>query len=293
MIVVSQAPVPLAAGGDDIVASTRAAVAAGFERISLPHALMYLEEVEPALAEVAVRARETPAVWVGTIPEEAMYRAVDAALRARNIALVNDPAAHLEVFEFDRAYPKLGALTARTVVVSTVGEVAAAVATVGLPAFLKGALLSRKHSGWGACVANTVVEAQALAEALLRRKYLSRGRVLVRELLPLRRFTVPASDFPVGREYRVFLLDGEPLAHGYYWPYRGEWAALGAAEAAAMLAVASEAARRLRTRLVSVDVGQLEDGRWVVIEVGDPQFSGLSFIDPRTLWAALAARLAR
>jgi precorrin-6B methylase 1 len=58
-----------------------------------------------------------------------------------------------------------------------------------------------------------------------------------------------------------------------------------------MLAVASAAARRLRARLVSVDIGQLEDGDWVVIEVGDPQFSGLSFIRPRTLWEALADRL--
>ena len=291
MIVVSQAPVPLAEGGDDIVASTRAAVAAGFERISLPHALMYLEEVEPALAEVAVRARETPAVWVGTIPDEAVYRAVDAELRARGVVLVNDPEAHLDVFEFDRAYARLADLTARTVVVTRVEEVAAAVAEVGLPVFLKGALLSRKHSGWAACVANTIAEAQVLAEALLRRKYLSRGRVLVRELLPLRRFTVPASDFPIGREYRVFLLRGEVLAHGYYWPYLGEWASLAAEEEAAMLAVARAAAGRLRTPLVAVDVGQLEDGRWVVIEVGDPQFSGLSFIDPRVVWGRLAGLL--
>lgn len=141
-------------------------------------------------------------------------------------------------------------------------------------------------------MASTVAEAEAIAAALLRRTYLSRGRVLVRELLPLRRFTVPASDFPIGREYRVFLLRGEPLAHGYYWPYPGEWAALDERETVEMLRVASAAARRLATPLVAVDVGQLEDGRWVVIEVGDPQFSGLSFIDPRVLWRALARGLA-
>lgn len=291
MIIVSQAPVPFANEGDDIAASTRAAVAAGFELVSLPSALMYVDEVEPALAAVPARTRATPAVWIGTIPDEAMYRAVDAGLRARGIRLVNDPEAHLDVFEFDRAYPRLADLTARTVVISAVDQVADAVAEVGLPVFLKGALLSRKHSGWHACVATDVAQAETIAAALLRRNYLSRGRVLVRELLPLRRFTVPASEFPIGREYRVFLLRGSPLAFGYYWPFVGSWAALTPDESAAMLAVASVAARRLDTPLVAVDVGQLEDGQWRVIEVGDPQFSGLSFIDPRQLWSGLAREL--
>lgn len=212
MIVVSQAALPLVNEGDDIAASTRAAVAAGFELVSLPVALMSAGEVTPALAELTMRASRTPAVWVGTIPDESVYRAVYDQLRARNVWLINDPEAHLDVFEFDRAYPRLADLTARTVVVTTVDQVAGAVAVVGLPAFLKGALLSRKHSGWAACVANDLAEAELLAAALLKRRYLSRGRVLVRELLPLRRFTVPASDFPIGREYRVFLLAGEPLA---------------------------------------------------------------------------------
>jgi len=291
VIVVSQAELPLASASDDISASTRAAVAVGFELVSLPVHLAHVDEVEPALAELAPRRPAVPAVWVGTIPDEALYRAVDTALRARGVHLLNDPEAHLDVFEFDRAYPRLADLTARTVTVTAVDQVAAALTVTGLPAFLKGALLSRKHSGWSACVATTLADAEALAAGLLRRRYLSRGRVLVRELLPLRRLHVPASDFPVGREYRVFLLAGQPLAHGYYWPFRGDWSRLAPADEAAMLALAATAARRLATPLVSVDLGQLDDGRWVVIEVGDPQFSGLSFIDPRALWSALARHL--
>jgi hypothetical protein len=290
VFVVSQAPVPWPEDGGDIVASTRAAAASGFAVVSLPPGLLRPDEVEPALADVA-DAGGAPAVWVGTIPSEALYRAVDAGLRARGIVLVNDPDAHLQVFEFDRAYPRIADLTARSVVISDLAAVEAAARAVGLPAFVKGALLSRKHQGWSACVATTVDELRELAAQLLRRPYFSRGRVVVRELLPLRRFTVPASEFPVGREYRVFLLRGEALAYGYYWPYRGDWAALSGAEAAAMLAAATAAARRLDAPLVSVDARQLEDGAWRVIETGDPQFSGLSFIDPRPLWAKLAARL--
>lgn len=58
-----------------------------------------------------------------------------------------------------------------------------------------------------------------------------------------------------------------------------------------MLALARQAAARLAAPLVSLDIGQLADGRWIVIEAGDPQFAGLSFIAPGPLWRRLAARL--
>lgn len=291
MIVVSQAPLPLSDHGDDIVASTRAALASGFNLMSLPPALLRPEEVAEALADVPARPAPEPAIWIGTIPDESVYRAVFSALAQRNVHLLNDPEAHLEIFEFDRAYPKIADLTARSRVITDLAQIDDAIRDLGLPVFIKGSLLSRKHSGWRACVADTADDLRRLAASLLRQRYLSRGRAVVRELLPLRRFTVPASDFPVGREFRVFLLRGEPLAHGYYWPYTGDWAALSPAEEAAVLDLARRAARRFAAPLVALDVGQLEDMSWRVIETGDPQFSGLSFIDPRTLWQNLAARL--
>ncbi|MBL9101861.1 MAG: ATP-grasp domain-containing protein [Myxococcales bacterium] len=291
MIVVSQAPLPLSDHGDDIVASTRAALASGFDLISLPPALLRPEEVAEALADVPARPAPEPAVWIGTIPDESVYRAVFHALAQRNVHLLNDPEAHLEIFEFDRAYPKIADLTARSRVITDLAQIDDAIRDLGLPVFIKGSLLSRKHSGWRACVADTADDLRRLAASLLRQRYLSRGRAVIRELLPLRRFTVPAGDFPVGREFRVFLLRGEPLAHGYYWPYTGDWAALSPAEETAVLDLARRAARRFAAPLVALDIGQLEDMSWRVIETGDPQFSGLSFIDPRTLWRNLAARL--
>ena len=292
MILVSQAPSPLPDDGDDIIASTRHALAHGFTLISLPPALMALDEVHASLAEVPIHPTLEPAIWIGTIPDESIYRAVHDQLRERNIQLLNTPDEHLDVFEFDRAYPRIADLTAPSVVIEDPDQLAEAVQQVGLPAFIKGALLSRKHSGWRACVADTLDDARVIAHKLLRQRYLSRGRVIVRALLPLRRFTVPASEFPVGREYRVFLLRGEPLAHGYYWPYPGDWAALTPAEEHDLLSLARAAAARFTTPLVSLDIGQLEDLSWKVIETGDPQFSGLSFIDPRLLWRRLAERLA-
>ncbi len=37
-----------------------------------------------------------------------------------------------------------------------------------------------------------------------------------------------------------------------------------------------EAATRVGTPYVAVDVGQVESGEWIVVEAGDAQFSGVS-----------------
>jgi hypothetical protein len=230
-------------------------------------------------------------VWIGTIPEPATYRAVYDALRDRGIDLVNDPEQHLQAMEFDRAYPRLAELTPTSVVVTDLAEVEAAAEVVGLPAFVKGAVLSRKHLGWRHCMAATLPELRERVAAVLRSPFHSRGRAIVRTLAPLRHHRVAATDVPIAREYRVFLYRGEPLAHGYYWPYFHDFVALSPAEEAELLTLARRAAARLDPPLLSLDIAQLESGAWIVIEPGDPQFAGLSFIAPRPLWRRLAERM--
>ena len=67
MILVSQAPCPLPDDGDDIIASTRHALAHGFTRISLPPALMTIDEVHQSLADTTPRHASEPAIWIGTM----------------------------------------------------------------------------------------------------------------------------------------------------------------------------------------------------------------------------------
>ena len=290
MLLLSEAPEPLPADGDDVVGSTRAAAAAGWEVVPLP-AGFGEAEVRRLAAALPEQAPGTPAVWVGSIPSDALYAAVAAAVASRGARLINDLEEHRRIFELDRALPWLGELTPRSVVLTSEEGAEAAIAALGSPVFVKGALLSRKHFGWAACVAADAAELREKVRRLLARPYFSRGRVIVRELVRLRHHRVPALDFPIGREYRVFLYRGEPVGYGYYWPYPHAFVALAPAEEAAMLALAREGARRLGAPFVSLDVGELEDGRWVIIESGDPQFSGLSFIDPRELWGRLTAAL--
>jgi hypothetical protein len=150
---------------------------------------------------------------------------------------------------------------------------------------------SRKEAGWTACVATTLPELQLLVSQTLAHEAMTRGRVLVRRLVPLRHVEGALGDFPISREYRVFLYREPVLAFGFYWEeYHDAWR-FSASDEHALLEVARDAARRLRVPFLIVDVAQQESGDWVAIEVGDAQFAGLSQVPPLQLWSGLLRAL--
>jgi hypothetical protein len=234
-------------------------------------------------------------VMVGYIPTVERYSAIYEAALGKRIRLLNDPAQFQLAMEFDRFYPVLHDLTPRSVVVRSSAECAGAAATLGFPVFVKGAVKSRKQEGWSACVAGNENELATLVAEVLAQPRRSRGKAVVRQLVRLRHVRSSEDGFPFGREYRVFLHDGQPLAHGYFWEGEDELRALSPEEARAVLGLAATAARRLAVPFLVVDIGQPESGEWMVIEVGDAQFAGHNDISTFALWNALvdAVALAR
>jgi hypothetical protein len=211
----------------------------------------------------------------------------DAAL-TKGIQLLNTPEQHRVAEEFDHAYPLLLGLTPESILVQSEEECELAVERIGLPIFVKGAVQSRKARGWKACVAETKDELRRLTRALLDLPSRSRGRVVLRKLAALRHTRRSAEGFPFGREYRLFIYSRDVLGLGYYWEGDDPLKNLSPAEEAAVRALALEAASRLKVPYVTIDVGQLDDGDWIVIEAGDAQFSGLSQIPILQLWNRLA-----
>ena len=144
---------------------------------------------------------------------------------------------------------------------------------------------SRKSKGWKACVAEDLATLSTLVATLLSLPNRSRGRVILRELLPLRIVGQAPNGFPMGREFRVFIYVGTIVGMGYYWETAGaKEEILAPVESRIVQALALEAARRVGTPYIAVDIGQLTDGTWRVIETGDAQFSGLSQIPKIALW---------
>jgi hypothetical protein len=75
---------------------------------------------------------------------------------------------------------------------------------------------------------------------------------------------------------------------GYYWEGDDPLKELSHSEEEAVRSLALEAAGRLDVPYITIDIGQLEDGRWIVIETGDAQFSGVSQIPLLQLWNNIA-----
>ena len=261
---------------DDTVQQTHAARRLGCAIVHLP-ARLREQDVEAAFEGVSSSSPQ-PAVWFGFIPPQPVYRAVYEVAARCGLRLLNDPDQHRTVFELDNAYPYLEDLTPKTVVVRSPDEVEAAHDALPLPWFVRGAMLSNKKKGREACVAETLADARRIVAELLDNAHLSRGRVLLRELLALRTAPIHGYALPAGREYRVFVHRGEVMGHGFYWPYLLDFATLQPEEEHEVLDLARRAAARLPTPWVSLDIAQTEDGRWVLLETGDPQFSGLGLM---------------
>ena len=290
MIVLTESSekLPPSASARDIAAATNAAKLVGCEVYHIPPDFEDCGDAEGALWHVPSFPRPQPGIWIGYIPTFERYAAIYAAALAKGIQLLNTPEQHHVAQEFDAAYPHLRGLTPESMVIERADECAAAVAQLGLPLFVKGVVQSRKARGWKACVAETETELQRLTKALLDLPNRSRGRVVLRKLVTLRHSRRSGEGFPFGREYRLMLCHGQIAGMGYYWEGDDPLKALSPGEEESVRALALEAAQRLSVPYVAIDIGQLTDGSWIVIETGDAQFSGVSQIPLLQLWHHLA-----
>lgn len=289
MIILSEAAEQLrpSASRVDIKRSADAARLVGLQIYTIPPDFSVCETAENALWRLPIQEREQVAFWIGYIPDPERYQAVyDAALK-KGTRLVNAPDEHLRAMEFHRFYPLLGEITPRSMVLTSAHECARIEEELGYPVFIKGTIQSRKQDGWSVCVAADREEAVQRVGDLLHREVRSRGSVIVRELVQLKHTRHVRNEFPAGREFRVFVLHGEVVEMGYYWGDPDELSHLAPGEKETIYALASEAARRVSVPYLTVDIGQMANSQWIVIEVGDAQFAGLSQVSPLKLWSRL------
>ncbi len=117
----------------DLRKATEAAKLTGCEMYFIPQDFEQCETAENALAHVLVQEQETPAVWIGYIPDPNRYAAIYTAALVKNIRLLNSPEQHLTAQEFDRAYPRLMGLTPESVIITSEKDCADAAAQLVCP----------------------------------------------------------------------------------------------------------------------------------------------------------------
>ncbi len=275
--------------GRELAALTQTARLFGCPVYPIPPNFEICETAENALTYVPQFEPSVLGIWFGYIPTVEHYTAIYRAAIAKGIRLVNSPSEYQTAMEFDRFYPQLRELTPASIVCTDLQDLEAISTTFCYPVFIKGAIKSNKERGWSACVANNAIEASTIAADLFARERRSRGRVIVRELVKLRAIDRDARDFPLGREYRLFVYRDRILARGFYWDEHPDPFVLTAEDVECIEMLALEAARRVGTPFMAIDLGQLDNGDWIVIEVGDGQFSGLSQVPILELLSQLSA----
>lgn len=278
---------PNTINGRELRATVEAARLLGCRIYPIPTDFEVCETAENALAYLPEFEPPVVGIWAGYIPAVERYAAIYQAASLKGVRLINTPAEYETAMEFDKFYPLLGDLTPDSVVMSNMDDLAGIEARLDFPVFVKGAIKSNKDQGWAACMARDGGELAVIARGLLAREGRSRGKIIVRRLVRFRTFATDPQSFPIGREYRVFVHRDEILAFGFYWDEYRDPTTLTRADEAAIKALSIEAARRVGTPFIAVDIGQLENGDWIVIEVSDGQFAGLSHVGVLELWSKL------
>ncbi len=142
---------------------------------------------------------------------------------------------------------------------------------------------------WGpeGCIAHDEADLHRIFKRLHGNEFRSLGKVIVRKLVPLCPIGKTGEGFPMGREFRVFLYRNKILVQGFYWERDHPAKYLSESEASEVKRLAIDASTCINVPYIAVDIAQLANGSWIVLEAGDAQFSGLSQAPILELWQNL------
>ncbi len=234
------------------------------------------------------------AIYRGWMVTPEQYRRLFDMLAAKKIMLLNDPDAYRQCHHLPEWYPIAKELTPRSIWLT--GDLSlerimeALAAFEGAPVIVKDFVKSRKHEWHEACFIPLSSDRQHVARVVGRFLELQgeslAGGLVFRQFVEFARIgTHPQSGMPLADEYRIFWRDGSPIFSRPYWDWKGP------EQQGPPLPLFPEVARSLTSRFLSMDVARCRDDRWMIVEVGDGQVSGLpKASDAVSFYEALASR---
>lgn len=159
---------------------------------------------------------------------------------------------------------------------------------------VKGETNSKKIRWNEKMFASTKKEAQEIASDLVDDGALLGQRIIYRRYTPLKTFETGLYGLPITNEWRFFFLGSKIIDYGYYWDNLGSEEAKNKAritqEGINFAIHMAEYVQRYNSFFV-VDIAEMEDGRWVLVEINDAQMSGLSAINPVNFYTNLKKEL--
>ncbi len=160
--------------------------------------------------------------------------------------------------------------------------------------FVKGETNSIKHQWLKSCYAPDRKSLVDIVNNFQRDGFAGNQRVVIKSFCHFRQLLnrsgqklFSLSGQPIWHERRVFVLDGQALAQGFYWSsFLGDAMPTPIGNGHKFMETLTQVIERTKhlARFYVVDMAENEDGSWTVIELNDGSMSGLSQVDPLELW---------
>ena len=227
-------------------------------------------------------------IYRGWMMKPELYRTFYDKLEAKGIILINTPEEYERYHMLPGWYDDFKDDTAKSVWEDQGTVESALLMTRGLEGayIVKDFVKSRKHEWYDACFISNIAD-KANAERIIR-NFVERqdsdlvGGVVFRQFEKLKPVGFhEKSGMPISEEYRVFAFAGRIMIIDAYWHARQkvsfsdeEWFWI------------ETAVKKLESNFVTIDIARRDDGRLIIMELGDGQVSGRQQIKPADFYRA-------
>lgn len=227
-------------------------------------------------------------IYRGWMMKPEMYKAFYDKLEARGIILINTPEEYERYHMLPGWYDDFKDVTAKTVWEDQGTVESAMLLTKGLRGsyIVKDYVKSRKHEWYDACFIDNIadkINAERIIKNFVERQSSDLvGGVVLRQFEKLKSIGFhEKSGMPISEEYRVFAFAGRTMIIDDYWQENQKVSFYDEERNWIEATV-----KKLKSNFVTIDIARREDGKLIIMELGDGQVSGLQQINPADFYRA-------
>lgn len=262
-----------------------------FQMACMEHAcaLFSYEDLESGILSLYGENISGLTIYRGWMMKPELYRMFYEKLEEKGIILINTPEEYERYHLLPGWYEDFKNDTPKSVWENQGSVESALLLTKGLEGsyIVKDFVKSRKHEWYDACFINNIadkVNAKRVIKNFIERQDSNLvGGVVLRHFEKLKSVGFhEKSGMPISEEYRVFVFAGRIMIIDNYWQ-ENQKISFSSEEYRWMEA----SVKKIKSNFVTMDLARREDGRLIIMELGDGQVSDLQQIKPVSFYRAL------
>ena len=225
-------------------------------------------------------------IYRGWMMKPDMYNFFYDKLEEKGIILINTPEEYKRYHTLPGWYNEFKEFTPESVWENTGTLESALDLTIGLSGsyIVKDYVKSRKHEWYDACYIQNITDTtnvkKTIGNFIERQGDSLVGGIVLRKFVKLKPIGYhEKSGMPISEEYRVFVYAGRVMIIENYW--RTENKNIISDDEFTWIFTLID---KIRSNFVTMDLGRTEDGKLIVMELGDGQVSGLQEISPERFY---------